>query len=84
MLADNTDLARQLEEAESRASQVCRSKTLIVTQHEDIKKQMDEELKVGPGSGVGVCVLRVCVCGGRRSVFCTPDYKVNVVSCINN
>lgn len=53
--ADNADVSRQMEEAESRASQLSRSKTLLQSQLEELKKQLDEEVKVS------VCVV-VCVC----------------------
>ncbi len=55
--ADNADVGRQMEEAESRASQLNRSKTLLQSQLEELKKQLDEEVKVS----VCVCVC-VCVC----------------------
>lgn len=51
--ADNADVGRQMEEAESRACQLSRSKTLLQSQLEDLKKQLDEEVKVS----VRVCVL---------------------------
>lgn len=51
--ADNADVGRQMEEAESRASQLSRSKTLLQSQLEELKKQLDEEVKVS----VCVCVL---------------------------
>lgn len=41
-----------MEEAESRASQLSRSKTLLQSQLEELKKQLDEEVKVS------VCVPR--------------------------
>lgn len=44
--ADNADVNRQKEEAESRASQLSRSKTLLTSQLEEVKKQLDEEAKV--------------------------------------
>lgn len=44
--ADNADVGRQMEEAESRASQLSRSKTLLQSQLEELKKQLDEEVKV--------------------------------------
>jgi len=47
MSADNVDVSRQMEEAESRASQLTRSKTLLQSQAEELKKQLDEEVKVG-------------------------------------
>lgn len=46
LLADNADVSRQMEEAESRASQLSRSKALLQSQLEDLKKQLDEEAKV--------------------------------------
>ena len=49
-----------MEEAESRASQLARSRTLLQTQVEELKKQLDEEVKVGVfSSGVGA----LCLCG---------------------
>lgn len=57
--ADNADVSRQMEEAESRASQLSRSKTLLQSQLEELKKQLDEEVKVS----VCVCLCGcVCVC----------------------
>lgn len=44
--ADNADVSRQMEEAEGRASQLSRSKTLLQSQLEELKKQLDEEVKV--------------------------------------
>lgn len=44
--ADNADVGRQMEEAESRAGQLSRSKTLLQSQLEELKKQLDEEVKV--------------------------------------
>lgn len=44
--ADNADMARQMEEAESRGSQLSRSKTLLQSQLEELKKTLDEEVKV--------------------------------------
>lgn len=44
--ADNADMARQMEEAESRGSQLSRSKTLLQSQLEELKKSLDEEVKV--------------------------------------
>lgn len=41
-----------MEEAESRASQLTRSKTLLQTQLEELKKHLDEELKVRALSSV--------------------------------
>lgn len=35
-----------MEEAETRATQLSRSKSLLQTQVEDLKKQLDEEVKV--------------------------------------
>lgn len=48
--ADNADMARQMEEAESRGSQLSRSKTHLQSQMEELKKSLDEEVKV--------CVLK--------------------------
>lgn len=45
-LADNADMARQMEEADSRGSQLSRSKTLLQSQLEELKKSLDEEVKV--------------------------------------
>lgn len=44
--ADNSDMARQMEEAESRGSQLSRSKSLLQSQLEELKKSLDEEVKV--------------------------------------
>lgn len=44
--ADNADVSRQMEEAETRVTQLARFKTLLQTQVEDLKKQLDEEVKV--------------------------------------
>ena len=44
--AENNELSRQLEDAENKCSQMSRSKTLLLTQHEELKKQFDEEVKV--------------------------------------
>lgn len=44
--ADNADMSRQMDEAETRASQLTRSKAALQTQVEDLKKQLDEEVKV--------------------------------------
>lgn len=53
--ADNADMARQMEEAESRGSQLSRSKTLLQSQLEELKKSLDEEVKVS------ACVC-ACAC----------------------
>lgn len=45
--ADNADLSRQLDEVESRSSQLSRSKALLQSQLEELKKQLEEEVKVG-------------------------------------
>lgn len=45
-LADNADFSRLMEEAESRAGQLTRSKSLLQSQVEELKKQLDEEVKV--------------------------------------
>lgn len=47
--ADNADLGRQMEETESRAGQLSRSKALLQSQVEELKKQLDEEVKVSDG-----------------------------------
>lgn len=44
--ADNADMSRQMEEAEARASQLSRSKTQLQSQLEELKKLLDEEVKV--------------------------------------
>lgn len=41
-----------MEEAESRASHLTRSKTLLQTQLEELKKQLDEEVKVSAVNSV--------------------------------
>lgn len=56
VVADNADVGRQMEEAESRASQLSRSKTLLQSQLEELKKQLDEEVKVGVRVFVCACV----------------------------
>lgn len=48
-----------MEEAESRASQLSRSKTLLQSQLEELKKQLDEEVKVS-----------VCVCLENKKIQC--------------
>ncbi|TNN04189.1 hypothetical protein fugu_001218 [Takifugu bimaculatus] len=45
LTADNADMARQMEEAESRGSQLSRSKTLLQSQLEELKKSLEEEVK---------------------------------------
>lgn len=50
--ADNADVSRQMEEAESKASQLTRSKSVLQTQLEELKKQLDEEVKVGASNSV--------------------------------
>lgn len=59
VVADNADVGRQMEEAESRASQLSRSKTLLQSQLDELKKQLDEEVKVGVCVFVSGCV---CLC----------------------
>lgn len=70
--AENNELARQMEEVENKGSHLSRTKTLLMSQHEDLKKQFDEEVKVSvldPCSGdEGPAALRVtcwCVCALR-------------------
>lgn len=48
-------MAWQMEEAESRGSQLSRSKTLLQSQVEELKKTLDEEVKVS-------ACLCLCVC----------------------
>jgi len=55
--ADNADVSRQMEEAETRAGQLSRSRALLQSQLEELKKHLDEEVKVS----ACVCVW-VCVC----------------------
>ena len=61
--ADNADVSRQMEEAESRASQLSRSKTLLQSQLEELKKQLDEEVKVS---------ARVCVVCVKSNIHASP------------
>lgn len=44
--AENNELVRQMEEVENKGSHLSRTKTLLMSQHEDLKKQFDEEVKV--------------------------------------
>lgn len=44
--AENNELTRQMEEMESKGSHLSRSKALLISQHEELKKQFDEEVKV--------------------------------------
>lgn len=56
--ADNTDMVRQMEEAESRGSQLSRTKTLLQSQLEELKKTLDEEVKVSAFVCIHMCVLK--------------------------
>lgn len=49
-------MARQMEEAESRGSQLSRSKTVLQSQLEELKKSLDEEVKVSVWGHVRVYV----------------------------
>lgn len=61
-------MARQMEEAESRACQLSRSKTVLQSQLEELKKILDEEVKVR------VCVLISVWKSGKSNiqVFAVP------------
>ncbi|KAG7281330.1 hypothetical protein CRUP_023481 [Coryphaenoides rupestris] len=45
LAVENADLSRQLEEVEGRACQLTRSKSLVHTKHEELRRSMDEEVK---------------------------------------
>ena len=74
--ADNADVSRQMEEAESRASQLSRSKTLLQSQLEELKKQLDEEVKVS--ARVCVCVCSVCKIKYPRLAYNVPALPLKV------
>jgi len=43
---ENNELARQIEDLENKGIHMSRSRTLLMSQHEELKKQLDEETKV--------------------------------------
>lgn len=44
--AENNELTRQMEEMDNKGSNLSRTKALLMSQHEELKKQFDEEVKV--------------------------------------
>lgn len=70
-------MARQMEEAESRGSQLSRSKTLLQSQLEELKKSLDEEVKVSVcGHGpVHVCALKQMISG--CALTSTPPHRTD-------
>lgn len=44
--AENSDLSRELGEAQSKLNQITRTKASLTTQNDELKRQVDEESKV--------------------------------------
>ena len=52
MQHENSDLTRQLEEAESRLSQLNKERQSLMSQLEDAKRSLEDETRVSKGNGV--------------------------------